>query len=59
MQIIYNITLTLWLIVAVLRLVDGAVFDDNALPWFYRVSGAVVLAALCFSVASALAWIWG
>ena len=58
MQIIYNITLTLWVLVVVLKQIDIVAFGCDASPWFYRVSGAVVLAAMLLSIASALAWIW-
>ena len=55
MQIIYNITLTLWVIVYALYIVDERFKRSRV---FEELAGYIVTTAVLMSFASALAWIW-
>lgn len=60
MQIIYNITLTLWVVISVLRMVDLFALDDKGcqIRVFYLFAGSIGLITLLLSVFSAISLIW-
>lgn len=60
MQIIYNITLTLWVVIFVLRAVDLVALDDKGcqIRVFYLFSRPIILITLLLSVFSAISLIW-